>query len=431
MIGVLVSHMRFITTLYGYAVTHAVCHYICWILTILPLRVLLVFSSCHELFVMLLYNNKAMLLREQMVVDQFKEVGVDISRKLWLMASDGASVMTGKNNGTAKRLQGHNPFMINIHCVAHRVPLATQAILDDGDVSFMEDVLTSVYSWFSRSPARYEKLYFWQETVQSDQLKVLTPNFKVRWLYMVTAMLNFVRSHEAIAEAVWQEFEEKRDATAKAIFENVTSLRFIIMLHGMTDMLKVITELSGQFQKESLRITAVPGLVNEAISQLLYNWTTQPLASVHLNAVYRDIHHSAESGVYWKGHKVASSTAQYEELKKQYEKVLCQAANLIITGLQERFPETELMSAFKLLDPANWPVYGNTAEHVQALRDYGIKEGTESRKWFKALCNHYGKSKQTDDGTEHAPMIDADALEEEWFAFKPKVWACMCMLPTV
>ena len=43
---------------------------------------------------------------------------------------------------------------------------------------------------------------------------------------------------------------------------------------------------------------------------------------------------------------------------------------------RERFPDVELLSAFKLLDPANWPAYGD--KNVQSIRDYGVKEGSES-----------------------------------------------------
>ena len=39
-------------------------------------------------------------------------------------SSDGASVMLGKNNGVAARLRDHNPKLINIHCVCHKLALA-------------------------------------------------------------------------------------------------------------------------------------------------------------------------------------------------------------------------------------------------------------------------------------------------------------------
>ena len=47
------------------------------------------------------------------------------SSKIIGFASDGASVMVGKENGVAARLRKENPFMLNIHCIAHRLALAS------------------------------------------------------------------------------------------------------------------------------------------------------------------------------------------------------------------------------------------------------------------------------------------------------------------
>ena len=46
--------------------------------------------------------------------------------KCFGLSSDGASVMTGKDNGVAAILKRtHCPHMISVHCVAHRLALAT------------------------------------------------------------------------------------------------------------------------------------------------------------------------------------------------------------------------------------------------------------------------------------------------------------------
>ena len=45
-------------------------------------------------------------------------------RKVMGFGSDGAAVMTGKHSGVATRLKVHNPHMVSIHCIAHRLALA-------------------------------------------------------------------------------------------------------------------------------------------------------------------------------------------------------------------------------------------------------------------------------------------------------------------
>ena len=44
--------------------------------------------------------------------------------RLMEFGSDGASVMTGKRAGLGTRLHQSNPYLIAIHCVAHRLALA-------------------------------------------------------------------------------------------------------------------------------------------------------------------------------------------------------------------------------------------------------------------------------------------------------------------
>ena len=42
------------------------------------------------------------------------------------IGSDGASVMTEKHNGVGTKLKKLNPFMLSMHCVAHRLALASE-----------------------------------------------------------------------------------------------------------------------------------------------------------------------------------------------------------------------------------------------------------------------------------------------------------------
>ena len=61
------------------------------------------------------------------ITDNIKEElvksGLDIQNFLGL-ASDGALVMVGKNNGVSALLKQENPRLINVHCICHRLALA-------------------------------------------------------------------------------------------------------------------------------------------------------------------------------------------------------------------------------------------------------------------------------------------------------------------
>ena len=51
--------------------------------------------------------------------------------KLFGIATDGASVMTGTRSGVKTRMKGRNPFMLSIHCIAHRLALASGQAADN------------------------------------------------------------------------------------------------------------------------------------------------------------------------------------------------------------------------------------------------------------------------------------------------------------
>ena len=73
--------------------------------------------------------------------------------KLLGFASDGATVMMGKNNGVGVILNRHNPLIVHIHCYAHRLALAvSQAAENVNCVKSYQDTVNSNYFFFTNSP---------------------------------------------------------------------------------------------------------------------------------------------------------------------------------------------------------------------------------------------------------------------------------------
>ncbi|KAK1891644.1 Zinc finger protein 862, partial [Dissostichus eleginoides] len=69
-----------------------------------------------------LHSGTAQCIYEK-VVEVLRGRGVELSKVMGL-GSDGASVMTGKRAGVGALLKRVNPFLIQVHCVAHRAALA-------------------------------------------------------------------------------------------------------------------------------------------------------------------------------------------------------------------------------------------------------------------------------------------------------------------
>ena len=69
------------------------------------------------------------------------------------LATDGASVMVGKQNGVAARFRIVNPKLINLHCVCHRLALAaTDTCSELKPIKSIESVLRQLWYYFQNSP---------------------------------------------------------------------------------------------------------------------------------------------------------------------------------------------------------------------------------------------------------------------------------------
>ena len=71
--------------------------------------------------------------------------------KVTCFASDGASVMAGWKAGVAAKLKVENPFMLSIHCIAHRLALACNDTASGTDYETeYEKVLNEISTYFKR-----------------------------------------------------------------------------------------------------------------------------------------------------------------------------------------------------------------------------------------------------------------------------------------
>jgi len=78
-----------------------------------------------------------------------------IAKKLVCLGADGASIMQGQHNGLCVRLQTSiAPYMLGIHCMAHRTNLAFKIVSNFEEVSKVETLVKDLYSYFSKSPKR-------------------------------------------------------------------------------------------------------------------------------------------------------------------------------------------------------------------------------------------------------------------------------------
>ena len=87
--------------------------------------------------------------------------------------SDGANVMTGSRTGVATQFRRENPKLISVHCIAHRLALATKdAFKDVPYLSTYEDILSTLFYFYHNSGVRSSGLKEIQQILESPVLKM-------------------------------------------------------------------------------------------------------------------------------------------------------------------------------------------------------------------------------------------------------------------
>ncbi|XP_078520370.1 E3 SUMO-protein ligase KIAA1586-like [Lissotriton helveticus] len=188
--------------------------------------------------------------------------------KMVMFTSDGASVMLGKNNGVATRLKQSIPHLVEQHCVAHREDLG----VDDAwkrvpMIKEMETLLRTVYTVFSRSPARKSKL---DEIASVTECEVVSfrPLNEVRWLSRHFAVGALIRNYETVLKYFEHEKVEENDPIAKYCYKKLSDSNYHISLAVLNDILGEFASLCKLFPKSSLTTVEAVQYARAKIGQI-------------------------------------------------------------------------------------------------------------------------------------------------------------------
>ena len=103
-------------------------------------------------------NGKAETI-EEAVMAYIQNFDLNVN-KLRAFGSDGSSVMVGKNNGVAAKLKIHQPRLLSIHCINHRLALAAAHAADD--IPYLQkfkSTVQSLFLFYQNSPVRMAGLH--------------------------------------------------------------------------------------------------------------------------------------------------------------------------------------------------------------------------------------------------------------------------------
>ena len=269
-------------------------------------------------------------------------------------ATDGASVMMGKENGVVSRLKRIVPAMVGTHCAAHRLALAVcEAAKSVKWFESMEKSINAIYTHFSRSSTLTAQLHEMQSVLNMPQLALQRPT-STRWLSIGYSVKALRRNFKAV-NAVLEEEASRGEPVAMGLTKQMQDPAYIISLHLLSDILETLNELSLVFQKKDLNLLHVKTIVNAKLAAL----------------------EKLEEDVYSGGYMIKAKDDFPEQFRScKHDHFAAKAKEFlskIICKVQRRFPNVENLSLLGLLLPQN----ARRAKHESIMnlaRNFGIDE---------------------------------------------------------
>ncbi|KAM3838264.1 zinc finger protein 862-like [Diretmus argenteus] len=185
--------------------------------------------------------------------------------KIFGLGTDGAAVMTGRQNGVAKQLCDTMPWLVTVHCAAHRLAL----VCKDASpyMKTFRDHLQQLHLYFRNSANRTAVLKAAATTLGICDLKVKEVK-DTRWLSQHQAVSNLRRNLHAVLTALAEEVEHNKCPVAKGLYSFCATYRFVAALYLQADVLPHLARLSKVFQKEDVNFLAVQNQVPVTIETI-------------------------------------------------------------------------------------------------------------------------------------------------------------------
>ena len=324
--------------------------------------------------------------------------------KVMSFGSDGASIMTGRVGGVSTLLKKENPFMINIHCMAHRLALCTsQAANKVEKMEKYRQLLTDLYYYFPKSAKRAAGLKAIQEVLQSPKLKMKEMH-AVRWFAFYSALETVYRSWDAL---VTYFANHKNDAKAVGFLKKITQVENVATMYYLMDVIPWVTQLNSNISERGSTYVDV-SIIRACVSSTLSEIAKVKEGSGFYTKKLDESLKQDESGKWHMG--AGGHEISYSETRKAQA---IKSRDAFIDNLTEqitaRFPQEsqDLVDAFAVLS-----LRGVSFMTAEDLSHYG------NDKLLK-LLDHYGSDKaNVVSGRVIPAVVDPTKTKMEWSLLK-------------
>jgi hypothetical protein len=198
------------------------------------------------------------------LIDLLTKRGIDCT-KLAGVATDGAAVMTGNKSGVVQRVKTHNPGVLSVHCIAHRLALSSGGAADS--IMYLvkfQEIVNALYKYFEYSPKHANCLKDMQVILDQKQKLKLKQIFHTRWLSFDGALQAVIVNYSSLLSVLLAD----KSAKAAGLVKSLSTYKFLYTAHFLSDVMHYLCRLSKSYQSSDINFTSVYSLLENTICKI-------------------------------------------------------------------------------------------------------------------------------------------------------------------
>lgn len=308
----------------------------------------------------------------------FSQLGVaNWKTKLVGLGKDGASVNVGSQSGLGAILKRDIPYLIQIHCIAHKLELAVlDACKQVNYVEKFQNIVKRLLKYYSKSGKRLHEL--------SEVGKILSQEVRsfgkwnpIRWIASKSRILKVINSNFS---AVVTHLEEKAAGggrsdealVAKTLLKDITAIEFVYFLGFMCDLTTALGTLSQFFQLENVTLSSMSDELDATLGFIQLQGSPGHTLASFINE-FDDINGPTK----FRNIGVSGGKKSIESSKRK----VCALASGTVTYLEKRFTLYSILQDFEIFDPSQWPI----GKDRNKIASYGNEELLRILNYFSHL----------------------------------------------
>jgi hypothetical protein len=135
-----------------------------------------------------------------------------LAERLVCFGVDGMSVFQGCRCGVTQQLKDQEaPFMLGIHCMAHRTNLAVEPLSNLPVVSKLETLCQAIYSYFNMSSKKHLEFQKLVDIAEIEGLRMLW-NVKTRWISLLEPLKRILGEYKTLIVKMCEDAAVKEPA---------------------------------------------------------------------------------------------------------------------------------------------------------------------------------------------------------------------------